>query len=694
MSELLPIAEGEELRSQAKLLAGRHKRGLAAMVGLHAAAAAAGLAGPPLLGGLVQSVQDGTTTEHVDQIVLLLAVFLAAQTILTFFARRKSFVLAEKMFAELREDFMRRVLGLPLSTVERAGTGDLVSRTTADVDSLARTIRFAVPETLIAAVTTLLTVVAAFWVNPLAALPCLAGVPALAIGTRWYLRRAPAAYLWERATYATLAGTVGETVEGGRTIDALGLREERVRRIDDDLEEAFRAERRTLRLRTIWFPTAEFSYVLPVATALAWGGWLVSNGNASIGEVTAISLYVVQLADPVDRLVSWLDEIQVGATSFARLVGIVRVPPDRTATGDRPDGDDLRAEDVRYAYVADRDVLHGIDLNLEPGERVAVVGPSGAGKSTLGRLLAGIHPPREGRVAVGGVRLVDLPLDTLRREVALVTQEQHVFVGTLAENLRLARTGASDEELTDALGAVDALEWVELMPGQPRDRGRGGRLSADAGTGAAARPRQARAGRPAHARPGRGHLAARSARRPPPGAVAGIRARRPHSGRNRTPAPHRPRRRPGRGRRGRPPAGARHPRGAGGARRLVRRALGVLARRPLSCRRSCRFRAGSELPGRVPVRARVAALVLDDQVHMVVMLGRVEDLVVEQRGGRLVEEDARAVLFDDHVAGLGLGREIDRERRFGPFRRFGRDPQAASFWRVLRVHHLPYGVLG
>jgi ABC-type multidrug transport system fused ATPase/permease subunit len=464
VSELLPIAEGDELRRQAGLLAGRHRRALLVTVALHAAAAAAGLAGPPLLGALVQSVQDGTTTAYVDKIVLLLAGFLVAQTILTFFARRASFVLSEQMFAELREDFMRRVLGLPLSTVERAGTGDLVSRTTADVDSLARTIRFAVPETLIAAVTTLLTVAAAFWVNPLAALPCLTGIPALAIGTRWYLRYAPAAYLWERATYATLAGTVGETVDGGRTIDALGLREERVNRIDEDLKEAFRAERRTLRLRTIWFPTAEFSYVLPVAASLAWGGWLVSNGNASIGEVTAIALYVVQLADPVDRLVSWLDEIQVGATSFARLVGIVRVPPDRTATGDRPDGDDLRAEDVRYAYVADRDVLHGIDLDLEPGERVAVVGPSGAGKSTLGRLLAGIHPPRVGRVEVGGVRLVDLPLDTLRQEVALVTQEQHVFVGTLGENLRLARPGATDEELADALAAVDALEWVELMP--------------------------------------------------------------------------------------------------------------------------------------------------------------------------------------------------------------------------------------
>ena len=464
MSKLLPIATGPELRAQARRLGSRHRRGLAGMVGLHAAAAAAGLAGPPIIGNLVESVQRGTTRSHVDTIVLLLGAFLLAETILTWFARRASFVLSEKMFAELREDFMRRVLALPLSTVERAGTGDLVSRTTADVDALARTIRFAVPETLIAAITTLLTVAAAVWVSPAAAVPCIAGVPILYVSTRWYLRRAPAGYLWERASYATLTGTVGETVEGGRTVEALGLREERVRRIDADLEEAYRAERRTLFLRTMWFPTAEFAYVLPVAASLAWGGWLVSNGRASIGEVTAVALYVVKLADPVDRLISWLDEIQVGATSFARLVGIVRVPADRTATGEEPENDRLRAEDLRYAYVADRDVLHGIDLDLEPGERVAVVGPSGAGKSTLGRLLAGIHPPRMGLVELGGVPLVDLPLDTLRKEVALVTQEQHIFVGTVAENLRLARTESSDEQLVEALGAVDALEWVQVLP--------------------------------------------------------------------------------------------------------------------------------------------------------------------------------------------------------------------------------------
>jgi ABC-type multidrug transport system fused ATPase/permease subunit len=464
MNTLLPIAAGHHLREQALLLARRHRGGLTGVVFLHAAAAAAGLAGPPILGRLVESVREGTTTSDVDKVVLVLGAFLVGQTALTWFARRASFVLSEQMFAELREDFMRRVLSLPLSTVERAGTGDLVSRTTADIDALTRTVRFAIPETLIAAVTTLLTVSAAIWVNPLAALPCLAGVPVLAVGTRWYLRRAPAGYLWERAAYATLTGTVGETVDGGRTIEALGLNEERVRRIDGDLTEAYRAERRTLFLRTVWFPSAEFAYVLPVAAALAWGGWLVSNGHATLGEVTAVALYVVQLADPVDRLISWLDEIQVGMTSFARLVGIAHVPPDRVATENSPAGDRLAAQDVRYAYVDKRDVLHGIDLDLEPGERVAVVGPSGAGKSTLGRLLAGIHPPRAGRVEVGGVRLVDLPLETLRTEVALVTQEQHVFVGTLDENLRLARPEATDAELAAALRAVDALEWAEGLP--------------------------------------------------------------------------------------------------------------------------------------------------------------------------------------------------------------------------------------
>lgn len=464
MNERLPIAGGSEVRREATTLVRRHRVPLAVVVGLNALAAVAGLIGPWVIGQLVEAVKEGTTTGYVDRLVALLAASVLAQTVLTWFARRAAFVLSETVFAQLRESFMRQILALPLSVVERAGTGDLVSRTTADVDTLARTVRFAIPETLISAVTILLTVVAAVVVSPVASLSCIVGLPAILIGMRWYLRRAPQGYLWERAAYATMTGTVGETVDGGRTVDALSLGRRRVRRIDADLADAYRAERRTLYLRTVLFPTVEVAYVLPVAVALVWGGWLVSAGHASIGEVTAVALYVQQLADPVDRLISWLDEIQVGATSFARLVGVTKVPDDRAATGEEPEHERLSASDVRYAYVPERDVLHGLDLALEPGERIAVVGPSGAGKSTLGRLLAGIHPPRTGRVEVGDVRLVDLELETLRREVALVTQEQHVFVGTLADNLRLARLDASDDDLWAALEAVDAGPWAAALP--------------------------------------------------------------------------------------------------------------------------------------------------------------------------------------------------------------------------------------
>ena len=464
MTERLPIAAGPEVRRDAAALLRRYRRSLAVVLGLNALAAVAGLVGPFLLGELVEAVEQGTTTAYVDRLIGVLVVSVLAQTVLTWFARRSSFVLSEQVFARLREDFMRQVLALPLSVVERAGTGDLVSRMTADVDTLARTVRFAIPETLISAVTVLLTVVAAFVVSPVTALSCVVGLPAILIGTRWYLRRAPEGYLWERAAYATMTGTAGETVDGGRTVEALGLGRRRVERIDADLADAYRAERRTLYLRTVLFPTVEIAYVLPVAVTLVWGGWLVSAGHASIGEVTTVALYVQQLADPVDRLISWLDEIQVGATSFARLVGVTKVPDDRAATGEEPEHERLSASDVRYAYVQDRDVLHGLDLDLEPGERIAVVGPSGAGKSTLGRLLAGIHPPRTGRVEVGDVRLVDLELETLRQEVALVTQEQHVFVGTIADNLRLARVDSSDEDLCAALEAVDARPWLELLP--------------------------------------------------------------------------------------------------------------------------------------------------------------------------------------------------------------------------------------
>ena len=467
MSAMLPVADATQVRRYARGLLRRHPRLLAWALGLHGLAAIAGLAAPWLIGDLVESVERGTTTVTVDRIALAIAAFVVVQSVLARYAKYASARLGEGMLAELREEFVDRVLALPLSTVERAGTGDLLTRTSRDVNALSYSVRFAVPEILIALVTICFTVGAMVLVGPLLGIPCLLAVPILWVGTRWYLRRAPEGYLRENATYSDLTDGLAETVDGARTVEALRLAQRRRIRTDRDIARSYAAERYTLFLRTVWYPLVEVGYVVPVVATLLIGGWFYLEGWVTLGQVTAATLYVQQLIDPLDQLLSWLDELQVGGASLARLLGVssaasAAAPADGAAPAPR-DGR-LTVDDVRFSYVDGRDVLHGISLDVAPGERLAMVGPSGAGKSTLGRLLAGVHAPRSGSVTVGGAPLASLPLDELRTQVALVTQEHHVFLGTVRDNVLLGRPSADDAAVRAALAAVDALDWVDELP--------------------------------------------------------------------------------------------------------------------------------------------------------------------------------------------------------------------------------------
>jgi ABC-type multidrug transport system fused ATPase/permease subunit len=467
--ETLPVADGHRVAAYVRRVARANPRAFGVTLLLHAAAAAFGLAAPRLLGDLVQAVQDGTTVGHVDTVAIVLAGCVLAQTVLTRYARFASHVLGERLLADLREDFVDSSLSLPLGVVESAGSGDLLTRTSRDVDMVGWSVRRAVPEWSIALVTSVLTVVAAVLVGWWVLLPCLLGVPPLVIGLRWYLHRAKDGYLAEHESYSAINASLTETVEGARTVEALGLGPGRIRQVDRDIAGSCRAERYTLFLRTVFFPSVETAYLIPTVATLVLGGWLSMRGDVSLGDVTAATLYVQMLVDPVDRVVSYLDELQVGAASLARLLGVADVPDDRTPTGRVPADERLSARDVRFSYDGDRDALHGVDLAVGVGERLAMVGPSGAGKSTLGRLLAGVHAPRTGSVTVGGVGLTELPLAELRGHVALVTQEHHVFVGTLRENLALALDEPAalpdDAPLRAALDAVDALDWVDALPG-------------------------------------------------------------------------------------------------------------------------------------------------------------------------------------------------------------------------------------
>src|SRR5437763_936958 len=224
----------------------------------------AGLAVPRLLGDLIERIAHGATRWTVDEIALAIGGFLLVQSGLVRFAAYAAARLGEQVLAELREDFVRRVLAIPLSTVERAGSGDLLTRTSRDVDALSHGVRRAVPETLIAIVTVFFSVGALVLVGPLLALPCLFAAPILVANTRWYLSRAPAGCGRENAPYSAITDGLAETVDGARTVEALGLARQREQRTDRDIARSYRAERYTLLLRSVCWPVTELAYVIPV----------------------------------------------------------------------------------------------------------------------------------------------------------------------------------------------------------------------------------------------------------------------------------------------------------------------------------------------------------------------------------------------------------------------------------------------
>ncbi|WP_030931068.1 ABC transporter ATP-binding protein [Streptomyces sp. NRRL B-24720] len=476
-SGALPVAEPFRIRRAAVRLVRQDGRAFAALLALNALAAGAGLVAPWLLGRVIDAVRAGGGAGTVDRLALTILVFALAQLLLARYAGLVGHRFGERTLARVREQFADRALALPASVVERAGPGDLTTRGTADVAAVGTTLRDVGPDVLIAAVQALFILGAVFVLNPLLGACGVLGLLGIWFAVRWYLRRALTAYLAEGAANSALAEQLAATAAGARTVEALGLQQRRIDACHRAIEECRRTRTRTLFLRSVLFPAVDISYVVPVAGVLLIGGVLHGHGAMSLGAVVASALYLRQLSQPLDTILQRVEQLQSSSASFARVEGIGVVPHVPSVRSRTPADDRIAVTGVHYAYGGggdDADVLHGVDLTVRPGEHLAIVGPSGAGKTTLGRLLAGVDVPRTGSVTVGGVPVAGLTSDRLRRQVVLVTQEHHVFLGTVRDNLRIAAPSATDAELRAALAAVGA-EWAgELPEGLDTDLGDAG----------------------------------------------------------------------------------------------------------------------------------------------------------------------------------------------------------------------------
>ncbi|QKZ23326.1 ABC transporter ATP-binding protein [Streptomyces chartreusis] len=461
----LPVGAPTTVRAYVVELFQRHRRAFLLLVTVNTVAVLASMAGPWLLGGLVERVSDGAPERelHLELTVGLFVAALVVQAVFVRQVRLRGAMLGERMLADLREDFLVRSVGLPPGVLERAGTGDLLSRITTDIDRLANAMREAVPQLAIGVVWAALLLGGLIITAPPLAAAVLLAVPLLVIGCRWYFKRAPAAYRSEAAGYASVAAALAETVDAGHTVEAHRLGARRVELSDLRVKQWTAWERYTLWLRSVLFPIINVTHVTVLASVLMIGGVFVLQGWIGVGQLTTGALIAQMLVDPVGLILRWYDELQVAQVSLARLVGVRDIEPDAGDTELAPAGRDVHADRVHFGYLEGVDVLRKVSLEVAPGTRLALVGPSGAGKSTLGRLLAGIYAPRDGRITLGGAELSRMTAERVRSHVALVNQEHHLFVGSLRDNLLLARTDAADAELWAALGAVDADAWARAL---------------------------------------------------------------------------------------------------------------------------------------------------------------------------------------------------------------------------------------
>ncbi|HEU4348207.1 MAG TPA: ABC transporter ATP-binding protein [Actinoplanes sp.] len=456
MRAVLPVAGQRAVGRAALRLIAADRRSVAAMISLNALAALAGLGGPWLFGRIIDSVAGAGGAGRVDRLALAVLCCAVAQTLLSRYALAIAYRFGERTAARIRESFLDRSLALPAAVVERVPAGDLAARGTTDVDAVAAALRDILPGVFIGVVQIAFIGSAVVVLHPLLGVVGVLGLSGIWFVTRWYLRRARDAYLREGAANSRLADELAATTAGARTIEAFGLRERRLAAGHAAIAETRRTRLATLGLRSVFFPLVETSYAVPGVLVLLLGGLLYVDGRVTLGTVGAAVLYLRQLVGPLDTILIWIEQLQSSSASFARVEGLAAIPAAAPAVTRRPRDDRIEVTGVRYAYDEGRDVLHGVDLTVRAGERLAIVGLSGAGKSTLGRLIAGVDRPRTGAVTVGGVPIADLPPDVLRRQVVLVTQEHHVFRESLRDNLMVA---VPDDALRRALKTVGA-DWA------------------------------------------------------------------------------------------------------------------------------------------------------------------------------------------------------------------------------------------
>ncbi|WP_244929602.1 ABC transporter ATP-binding protein [Nocardioides sp. W7] len=465
--DLLPVATARESATHLWRLLRQRPLALTVAVAAFLGASATGLLAPYVLGDLVDRLLDGGsgTSGALTRAFWLIAGAAVVGGVLSAVSVELLARAVEPALATLRQQVLARALSLDAARVEAAGSGDLLSRVGDDARVVARSVSQFVPLVLASLTTILLTVGGLFTLDWRLGLAGLVTVPFYVQALRWYLPRSAPYYARERVATGERAQALVSALRGLPTLRSFRTEEPAAAEVDARSHDTLRISLDVFHLYGRFGGRTNGTECLGLLVILGVGYLLVDGGEASVGAVTTAALFFHRLFNPISLLLFLVNDLQVTAASLTRLVGVAALPAPTYGAPAEPAAGPLVLSGIGHQYAPGRPVLGGVDLVVEPGQRVALVGASGAGKTTLAAVAAGVLVPTTGSVRLGPVDLGTLDPALLRRRVGLVSQEVHVFAGTVRENLLLAAVDQpSDAELTEALAAVSANGWVATLP--------------------------------------------------------------------------------------------------------------------------------------------------------------------------------------------------------------------------------------
>ena len=442
------------------------------------------LAGPVLV---KHGIDAGIRANDVGELNLSVALYLMVACLAYVFGRMQFLYLnrtGESFLRVLRLAVFRQMQRQSMAFYDRNKAGVLVARMTADIESMAELVQWGLLQFIAAG---MLLVFAFFVLLTLSwqlTIVALLVMPLLIAASIKFQHDSNKAYLTVRERVGANLSALQEGITTVRVIQAYAQEEETIEKFTKSNRELFQSHERSVRISTWYFALIEFGGVFASALMIGIGGWLVHRGDVTLGTVVAFTLLLSSLFDPVQQLSQLYNTVQSAGAALNKLFQILDAKPEvdeHPAAVALPEAGELRVDGVTFTYAgATNPALNNVSITVDVGEKLALVGPTGAGKSTLAKLMARLYDPQSGVVSYGGVNLTMATMDSLRKRIVVVPQEGFLFNCTIRDNLRIARSDATDEQIDAAVAAIGATEHFATLPDglDTEVRERGSRLSA------------------------------------------------------------------------------------------------------------------------------------------------------------------------------------------------------------------------